>query len=120
MKRVVKAVNRALRRPADVLARYGGEELVCVLPDTDLDGAIVVSEAIRANVYGENIPHLDGVEGRVTVSVGVAVAVPDAILFSEDLVDAADRSLYAAKDAGRNRVESTALRPDSRRARRSA
>jgi diguanylate cyclase (GGDEF)-like protein len=120
LKRVVKEVDTALRRPADVLARYGGEELVCVLPDTDLDGAIVVSEAIRANVYGENIPHQDGVEGRVTVSVGVAVAVPDAILSSQDLVDAADRSLYAAKDAGRNRVESTALRPDLRRAGRSA
>ncbi len=120
LKRVVKEVGRALRRPADLVARYGGEELVCVLPETDLEGAIAVSEAIRANVYGENIPHQDGVEGRVTVSVGVAVAVPDTILSAEDLVDAADRSLYAAKDAGRNRVESTALRPDLRRAGRRA
>ncbi len=116
LKRVVKAVDRALRRPGDLLARYGGEELVCVLPETDLDGALVVSESIRAKVYQENIGHEDGVEGRVTVSLGVAVAVPDAILSSEDLLDAADRSLYAAKDAGRNRVESTTLRPNLRRA----
>ncbi len=116
LQRVVKAVDRALRRPGDLLARYGGEELVCVLPETDLEGAIVVSESIRANVYDEKITHKDGIDARVTVSVGVAVAVPDAILSAEDLLDAADRSLYAAKDSGRNCVESTALRPDLRRA----
>ena len=116
LRRVVKAVNRALRRPGDLLARYGGEELVCVLPETDLDGAIVVSEAARANVYDENIAHEEGIDKRVTVSIGVAVAVPNSVLTEEDLVDAADRSLYAAKDAGRNQVESTALRPDLRRA----
>ena len=116
LNRVVDAVAEALRRPGDLLARYGGEELVCVLPETDLDGAIAVSESIRAKVYEENIIHEDGVEGRVTVSIGVAATVPDAILSAEDLIDAADRSLYAAKDAGRNRVESTILRPGLRRA----
>lgn len=116
LRRVVKAVDQALRRPGDLLARYGGEELVCVLPETDLDGAIVVSEAVRANVYEENIAHEDGIDKRVTVSIGVAVAVPSSVLTEEDLVDAADRSLYAAKDAGRNQVESTSLRPDLRRA----
>ena len=116
LRRVVKAVDQSLRRPGDLLARYGGEELVCVLPETDLDGAIVVSEAVRANVYDGNIPHEDGIDKRVTVSIGVAVAVPSSVLSEEDLVDAADRSLYAAKDAGRNQVESTALRPDLRRA----
>ena len=116
LNRVVDAVAEALRRPGDLLARYGGEELVCVLPETDLDGAIAVSESIRAKVYEENIIHEDGVEGRVTVSIGVAATVPDAILSAEDLIDAADGSLYAAKDAGRNRVESTILRPGLRRA----
>lgn len=116
LQRVVKAVDRALRRPGDLLARYGGEELVCVLAETDLEGAIVVSESIRATVYEENIIHEDGVDGRVTVSIGLAVAVPDATMTAEHLLDAADRALYAAKDAGRNRVESTALRPELRRA----
>lgn len=116
LKRVADAVNQALRRPGDLLARYGGEELVGVLAETNLDGAIVVSESIRAKVFEENIRHEDGVDGRVTVSIGVAAMVPDGKLSVGDLVDAADRSLYAAKRAGRNRVVSAVTGPELRRA----
>ncbi len=116
LQRVVEAVDRALRRPGDLLARYGGEELVCILPNTDLEGALVVSESIRANVYDVGITHEDGIDNRITVSVGVAAMVPDAAQTAEELLDAADRALYAAKTAGRNRVEASPMQEDLKRA----
>ena len=112
LKRVAKAVDKAIRRPGDLLARYGGEELVCILPETDLDGAVTVSEGIRANVNSAHIIHQDGIGGRVTVSIGVGVALPDGTVSPEDLMGAADRALYNAKNAGRDRLETYPLSSD--------
>ncbi|GIX31055.1 MAG: hypothetical protein KatS3mg124_1527 [Porticoccaceae bacterium] len=103
--RVLKEVAERIRarlRGQDLLARYGGEEFVAVLPDTDLAGAETVAEAIRRALADAPLQ----VRGlRVTASLGVAAApgeAPDPA--GERLLAAADRALYAAKRAGRNRV----------------
>jgi hemerythrin len=102
---VVGAARLALRRPGDLLARYGGEELVVILPNTDLPGATLVAQAIQNALADQCIPHADSpVADRVTVSVGVASMVPGRQSDSAQLVAAADRGLYLAKAGGRNRI----------------
>ncbi|MGH3442883.1 MAG: diguanylate cyclase [Nitriliruptorales bacterium] len=89
-------------REVDTVARYGGEEIVLVLPETDLDGARRSAERVREVVSGSPI-HADGHDLTVTVSLGVAV-FPRHARSLEDLVRQADRALYAAKEGGRDRV----------------
>ena len=75
---VVRAAASALHRPADLLARYGGEELAIILPNTDLNGAHVVASNVRAKVSGLHIAHTaSSVTDHVTVSIGAACAIPD-------------------------------------------
>lgn len=93
---------RASVRHQDAVGRYGGEEFLVVLPETDLAGAADTAERIRAAVAAEKMA-AGGVDLAVTVSLGVtARAGPD--LSPEGLVEAADRALYEAKAAGRNRL----------------
>ncbi|MHB1206514.1 MAG: diguanylate cyclase domain-containing protein, partial [Rhodospirillaceae bacterium] len=100
----------ALQRPADVVARYGGEEFVALLPDTTLDGALMVAEAIRAAVVALDIPHsASKTAAHVTLSLGAACTVPQPDGKPEDLVEAADAQLYAAKSGGRNQVHGRTL-----------
>lgn len=94
-------------RMLDTAYRYGGEEVLVLLPETDEEGAQAVADRIVRSVAGLAIEHKGSPHAIVTVSAGLAVALPrpdgttPRIL---DLLDAADRSLYAAKEAGRNRV----------------
>jgi len=102
--RGVAAVARAQARETDLVARYGGEELVVVLPQTDAAGARAIAERLRAAV--ESTAHAtDQGPLRVTVSVGVATW-PGGGQTGDELLTAADRALYRAKQTGRNRVES--------------
>ena len=88
----------------DQAFRFGGEEILCLLPDCDREQAAATAEDIRQAVEAEDIDGGDFVV-KVTVSVGVAVMNADSSVANvEELTDAADRALYAAKDAGRNRV----------------
>ncbi len=98
LRRVAGALRACLRRPTDLLARYGGEEFVCLLPDTDLAGAIGVAQLMEDTVRNLSLPH-PGVEGCVTISLGVAASNQ-----GQGLVEAADKALYLAKAAGRGRV----------------
>jgi hemerythrin len=104
----LKAVVQCLgagRRPADLLARYGGEELVLMLPNTAASGALVVAREVCAAVARAQIPHrASPVAEVVTVSVGVATRTPSVGSSSALLLAAADAALYEAKDQGRNRV----------------
>ena len=93
-----------LRRPADVAARYGGEEFAVILPATDAEGARQVAESCRAGIEALAVTHAGGVAGVVTISIGIASIVPSAGSTLEALVAAADKALYSAKGAGRNRV----------------
>jgi diguanylate cyclase (GGDEF)-like protein len=103
---VAKGLESALGRASDLVARYGGEEFVAVLPNTDLDGARLVAEKMRAAVEALAIPHAhSGAGSVVTISLGgAAVVPPHEGLVTGDLSHAADQGLYAAKESGRNRV----------------
>jgi two-component system chemotaxis response regulator CheY len=94
-------------REVDRAYRYGGEELLLALPETGLDDAVAAAERIRAHVERLALRHGDG---RVTVSAGVATVEPGDQERSDRLLERADRALYEAKRAGRNRVAS-ASRP---------
>lgn len=94
----------ACLRPTDVVVRYGGEEFVVVLPNATLTDARTVAERIRRAVKAEAVRDTDGAPlPPVSVSLGVAQARGDASV--ADLIARADELLYAAKDAGRDRVE---------------
>ncbi len=105
LRTVAELVRRVCRRPRDVIARYGGEELAAILPETDLDGAVRVANDILTALRELRVPHERGsADGIVTLSIGVSIlasGVPDA---AADLVHRADAALYAAKNGGRNRV----------------
>ena len=84
--------------------RYGGEEFCLLLPNTGPVRAIEIGEVVRAAVQGLGMPHATSSHQIVTVSVGVAVALPNESLRPGDLIEAADAALYAAKHRGRNTV----------------
>jgi diguanylate cyclase (GGDEF)-like protein len=90
-------------RDSDFAGRYGGEEFLVLLPDTNREGALETAERLRAALGAMRVP---GEERKVTASLGVAV-LPDDAGDSAQLLRHADRALYAAKQAGRNRVETT-------------
>ena len=96
---------KTLSRDTDAPARYGGEEMAVVLPQTDLHGAAELGERIRAAIEGLAIRRLDGRGSlSVTASFGAA-ALPESADDEESLTAAADMALYRAKRAGKNRVE---------------
>jgi diguanylate cyclase (GGDEF)-like protein len=102
---VAEAISDALRRAGDLVARYGGEEFAVLLPNTDRLGAVRIGEQIRAHVETLGIANDGASPPVVTVSVGAATTEPAGDESPARLVDAADRALYRAKHAGRNRVE---------------
>lgn len=101
---VAGAIAGALRRTSDSAGRYGGEEFVAVMPDTDVAGARAIGEAIRAAVEHLGLEHASSDFGHVTVSIGVACGSPVARETVDALVKAADDAVYQAKAKGRNRV----------------
>jgi diguanylate cyclase (GGDEF)-like protein len=103
---VVSAISDLVKRPGDSIARYGGEEFCVILPDTDLDGAKTLAEGMRHKVEDLKIPAADKtVSDYVTISLGVSSILPDGKIVAEDLIYAADKALYLAKQHGRNRIE---------------
>jgi diguanylate cyclase (GGDEF)-like protein len=113
----VAGVLRSLSRELDAPARYGGEELAVVLPQTDATGAALQAERMREAVEALEVPRLRG-RGTlsVTASFGVA-AVPESARDRSELIAAADTALYRAKRLGKNRVEraaATVAEPSSR------
>jgi len=109
----VAGVLRNLSRDLDAPARYGGEEMAVVLPQTDVEGAMLLAERIREAVERLEVPRVRGGGTLgVTASFGVA-SVADAAVDRDNLIAAADAALYRAKRNGKNRVErALALMPE--------
>jgi diguanylate cyclase (GGDEF)-like protein/PAS domain S-box-containing protein len=104
---VAKIIAAETQRTGDLAARYGGEEFAMLLPNTDPAGCAQVGERIRSAIHEAGLVHATNpASGRVTASVGGAVCRPalERTAGVSSLVEAADRALYAAKDAGRNRL----------------
>jgi len=100
---VLKEVAKILKyqtREVDIVARYGGEEMSIILPETDLEGALLTAEKIRSTVERYQFP--DGL--KVTISIGAATCDKDFPQDKETLIKLADEALYKAKEGGRNRV----------------
>jgi diguanylate cyclase (GGDEF)-like protein len=110
LKALARVLKQGLRRPADLLARYGGEEFVCLLPETPLAGAKQTANGLEAAVRALAIPHVESdIAQVVTISLGVASAEPAEGEDPSALLDAADRLLYQAKQAGRGQVKTDKL-----------
>ncbi len=104
LRQIAGALQTCLRRPSDEAARYGGEEFVILLPETDLTGAIFVASRMLEVVRALSIVHRARPDGLMTVSIGVASAIPgDADEPVPCLLTVADEALYAAKRQGRAR-----------------
>ncbi|MCD6059927.1 MAG: PleD family two-component system response regulator [Moraxellaceae bacterium] len=103
--KVANIMRVCCRRTTDVAARYGGEEFVILLPNSSREGARSIGEQLRQGVADLHIPHrASAVNDCVTVTVGVAVMVPQRGSSPRSLVEVADVALYRAKQEGRNRV----------------
>jgi diguanylate cyclase (GGDEF)-like protein len=102
LRKISAIIGDNIQRPVDLAARYGGEEFAVVLPGTDYVGAFLVAENIRRAVQQAGIEHSEGVEGVVTVSVGVCAFNPASQGTPDELVSTADKALYVAKTSGRN------------------
>lgn len=110
LRSVAQAVTRAVTRGSDLVARIGGEEFAVLLPETDLAGALIVAERVRAEVVALGIRHTGSPHGHVTVSIGLAASITEAVTLNlDEALNHADQALYDAKKNGRNRVEVAAL-----------
>lgn len=103
LKEVTRAIKSCLHRPADLLGRYGGEEFIALLPETDRDGAQQVAECINRTVRELALEHRYSPSGdRVTVSVGGATCNHSMGHSLEEIIKSADRALYRVKHSGRD------------------
>lgn len=109
---VAEALQKGLKRPADIIARYGGEEFVALLPQTDLPGAKRVAEVLHDAIVDLQLAHAESdVAEFVTLSIGCATTNSVKGVTVKELVKHADRCLYQAKNEGRNRVHASELTP---------
>jgi len=105
LRQVARSLLSASTRARDFLGRFGGEEFVMILPDTDAQSAMRVAERCRALVLDQGIAHEGAGIGRtLTISLGVATQLPEEAGSARDLVERVDRRLYEAKQQGRNRI----------------
>ena len=104
LKTVANTISRTIKRPSDFAARWGGEEFIALLPNTDSDGAMIVAEQIRKNIEKEDITLAIGKIVNVSVSVGVNTQAASIDSSTDDFIHFADDALYTAKKDGKNRV----------------
>ncbi|QEY14697.1 diguanylate cyclase [Cellvibrio sp. KY-GH-1] len=104
LKKVTQAIKSCLHRTTDILGRYGGEEFVVLLPETDAKGAMCVAQSIGEAISALQLRHdVSPTDSHVTASIGGATCLRTTGHDLEELIKNADRALYKAKRAGRNR-----------------
>jgi diguanylate cyclase (GGDEF)-like protein len=101
--RETAAVIRGQLKGEDVACRFGGEELLVIMPETSIEAAVARAESIRLAISGQQVRYRGTALGRITASFGVAT-VPAQASNAEGLLRAADEALYEAKGSGRDRV----------------
>jgi len=105
LRRIARTLRVFVRRPGDLVARYGGEEFVMLLPNVEADAALGIANEIRIAVETLQLPHpASPVAPWVTISLGGTTMVPQEGTIDPDFFKQADNTLYAAKEAGRNRA----------------
>ena len=105
LKRIASSAQEIISRPADTVARYGGDEFIVLLPETDSSGATIVAEKLRADVENLHLPSPDSaISPYITISLGVTTIVPAANSAPDACIKLVDEALYRAKNAGRNRL----------------
>jgi len=105
LQKVAEALADTIKRPTDLVARFGGEEFAIVLDGTDLEGCMTIAEQVIENIRNMQIPHYaSSTSEYLTVSVGIATLFAKFDNSEADLIKAADRALYYAKRNGRNRI----------------
>ncbi len=102
---VAQALSSTLKRPTDIVGRFGGEEFLCILPDTDKQGMQKISADMLQAIVDLSIPHqYSKVSNVITVSIGACSLVPEYEKPVEYYVNLADMALYQSKNNGRNRI----------------
>jgi two-component system, chemotaxis family, response regulator WspR len=105
LKQVAHTLNASLKRSGDSLFRYGGEEFAAILPNVNIDGAMIVAESMRSGVESLNISHVSSsIAEYVTISLGVGSMIPTYHSTPSAMIFQVDRALYAAKQGGRNQI----------------
>lgn len=105
LRKVARAMSDTIKRPLDLVSRYGGEEFAIVLPETDAEGAKSIAEQVRMSIEELLINHEDSkVCNHVTLSLGVSTVIPTENYAIEEFINDADKALYLSKSDGRNRV----------------
>jgi diguanylate cyclase (GGDEF)-like protein len=99
---VARVLSDHARRPMDLCCRWGGEEFVCVLPNTSADNAVMLAESILREVQALKMEWKNQSLPTVTVSIGIASTVVTDENFTDDLIDMADKAMLTAKHSGRN------------------
>ncbi len=104
LKQVAMSLKKAIQRPVDFVGRYGGEEFVFLLPNTDLSGAVAVAEKVHQHLLASQIKHgASEVSEYITMSIGIASVIPSQHASPSSLIETSDCRLYSAKEHGRNR-----------------
>ncbi|MEH6616328.1 MAG: sensor domain-containing diguanylate cyclase [Porticoccus sp.] len=107
---VAQILSKGVQRSSDFVARFGGEEFVCVLPNAQYEDALVVAERLRKALESAAIPHEgEGKDAVITASFGVASVLPCNEMKREKLIEYADKELYKAKRRGRNQVSALTI-----------
>jgi diguanylate cyclase (GGDEF)-like protein len=108
----VADVVRRSARETDVVARFGGDEFALVLPETGREGAFAVGERVRQRIAAHRFLAADGLDIRLTASVGVAT-LPDVAVTPDELVQAADMAMYRVKQSGKNGIQAATSPADN-------
>ena len=106
LQKVASALHNVINRPADYVTRYGGEEFAVILSGSDIDAATHVASRLQYAIKALEEPHATSLVGKnISMSFGVASLIPTNDSIAEDLIRAADKCLYKAKENGRDRIE---------------